>query len=119
MDKSDLLSWQKGGLSYIRDEEPDVLCIQETKCAAEDIPDDVKVEGYTDYWSSAEQAGYAGTAMYCKVKPVNVTYGLGKVGSLSYNVFNHLPDLPISVSSNLAANKDMVSKILTNGDTIM
>ena len=29
-----------------------------------------------------------------------------------------LPDMPIIGSSNSAANKDMMSKILTNGDTI-
>ncbi|XP_052239360.1 exodeoxyribonuclease-like isoform X2 [Dreissena polymorpha] len=67
----------KGGLSYLKDESPDVLCIQETKCATADIPDDVKVDGYHDYWSSAEKAGYAGTAIYSKTKPLNVTYGLG------------------------------------------
>ncbi|XP_053396966.1 DNA-(apurinic or apyrimidinic site) endonuclease-like isoform X1 [Mercenaria mercenaria] len=67
----------KGGLSYIADEKPDILCVQETKCAQEDLPADVKVDGYHDYWSSAEQAGYAGTGIYSKTKPINVTYGLG------------------------------------------
>ena len=33
-------------------------------------------------------------------------------------MFNPLPDMPISGSSNLAANKDIMSKILTNGDAI-
>ena len=33
-------------------------------------------------------------------------------------VFNPLPHVPISDSSNSAANKDMMSKIWTNGDTI-
>lgn len=67
----------KGGLSYIKDEKPDVLCVQETKCALADMPSDVKVDGYHDYWSSADQAGYAGTGIYSKTKPINVTYGLG------------------------------------------
>ncbi|XP_052810457.1 DNA-(apurinic or apyrimidinic site) endonuclease-like [Mya arenaria] len=67
----------KGGLSYLTDENPDVLCIQETKCATEDIPSDVKVPGYYDYWSSAEKAGYAGTAIYSKTEPIKITYGLG------------------------------------------
>ena len=68
---------QKGGLSYITDEAPDVLCVQETKCSQEDMPDDAKVDGYFVYFSSAEQAGYAGTGMYCKTKPLDVKYGLG------------------------------------------
>ena len=69
--------FQKGGLSYITDEAPDVLCVQETKCSQEDMPDDAKVDGYYVYFSSAEQAGYAGTGMYCKTKPLDVKYGLG------------------------------------------
>ena len=32
---------------------------------------------------------------------------------------NPLPDMPILGSSNSAANKDMMSKIWTNGDTII
>jgi len=88
---------QKGGLSYLTDESPDVLCIQETKCATEDIPGDVKVDGYHDYWSSAEKAGYAGTAIYSKTKPLNVTYGLGmKAGSswgISRDIFKNLYSL--------------------------
>lgn len=73
-----------------------MLCIQETKCAEADIPDDVKVDGYHDYWSSAEQAGYAGTAIYSKIKPVNITYGLGKDWFLSLSVLGQLvqPNLP-------------------------
>ena len=68
---------QKGGLSYITDEAPDVLCVQETKCSQEDMPDDAKVDGYYTYFSSAEQAGYAGTGMYSKTKPIDIKYGLG------------------------------------------
>ena len=43
---------------------------------------------------------------------------LVKSKNLSYDRVNPLPDMPISGSSNSAANKDMMSKILTNGDTI-
>ena len=32
---------------------------------------------------------------------------------------NPLPDMPILGSSNSAANKDMISKIWTDGDTII
>ena len=39
--------------------------------------------------------------------------------NLKNNCFNPLPDMPILGSSNLAANKDMMSKIWTNGDTII
>ena len=88
---------QKGGLSYLTDESPDVLCIQETKCATEDIPGDVKVDGYHDYWSSAEKAGYAGTAIYSKTKPLNVTYGLGMKAGSSWGISRHHQALVFTV----------------------
>ena len=34
-------------------------------------------------------------------------------------MINPLPDRPILGSSNSTANKDMMSKILTNGDTVI
>ena len=75
-------------MSYLKDESPDVLCIQETKCAEADIPDDVHIEGYKDYWSSAEQAGYAGTAIYSKTEPVSVKYGLGNGVCIFFSLFS-------------------------------
>ena len=36
-----------------------------------------------------------------------------------YFLFNLLPDMPISGSSNSAANENMMSKMWTNGDTII
>ncbi|WAR08017.1 APEX1-like protein [Mya arenaria] len=63
-----IASWNVNGIRAWMDE---------TKCATEDIPSDVKVPGYYDYWSSAEKAGYAGTAIYSKTEPIKITYGLG------------------------------------------
>lgn len=68
---------EKNGQSYIKAEDPDIFCVQETKCNKELIPDDVKVDGYHTYWSAADKEGYAGTGLYSKEKPINVTYGLG------------------------------------------
>ena len=33
--------------------------------------------GYTEFWNSAEKKGYAGTAIFTKTEPLNVTYGIG------------------------------------------
>ena len=44
---------------------------------------------------------------------------LSKGNPISSTTFNPLPDMPILGFSNLAANKDMTSKIWTNGDTII
>merc|ERR550532_580153 len=59
---------QKNGHSYITAESPDVFALQETKCEKEKIPDDVKIEGYHNYWLSGDKDGYSGTGLYCKEK---------------------------------------------------
>ena len=54
----------------------DIFCIQETKMQpgqAEFAP-----EGYRQYWYSAEKKGYSGTAVFSRLEPLNVTYGIGK-----------------------------------------
>lgn len=33
--------------------------------------------GYKQYWNSAEKKGYSGTAVFSRIEPLNVTYGLG------------------------------------------
>ncbi|XP_033741551.1 exodeoxyribonuclease-like isoform X2 [Pecten maximus] len=73
-----LRAWMKGdGQSYLKTYDPDILCVQETKCSLAKLPKDVEVEGYHVYWSAAETEGYAGTGMYTKTKPISLTYGIG------------------------------------------
>ena len=65
---------KKGALQeFIKKYQPDVLCLQETKAqqgqAEVDFPD------YEELWNSAERAGYSGTAIFTKVKPLTVRYG--------------------------------------------
>ncbi|KAM7542493.1 hypothetical protein Aperf_G00000004877 [Anoplocephala perfoliata] len=73
-----LRAWIKnGGLNYLGNEIPDVLCLQEIKCAKKDIPPIADVADYIPHWYSATKPGYAGTALYSKIKPKNVVYGLG------------------------------------------
>ncbi|XP_077977210.1 exodeoxyribonuclease-like [Glandiceps talaboti] len=67
---------QKNGQKYITKEDPDIFCIQETKCQEGEVPKDVQISGYHCYWSYAEEKGYAGTGLYSKTKPINVTYGI-------------------------------------------
>eukprot|EP01086_Lenisia_limosa_P008184 TRINITY_DN2907_c0_g1_i1.p1 TRINITY_DN2907_c0_g1~~TRINITY_DN2907_c0_g1_i1.p1 ORF type:complete len:342 (-),score=62.11 TRINITY_DN2907_c0_g1_i1:97-1092(-) len=56
---------------------PPIVCLQETKSS--DIALMIKsLPGYYIYSSAAEKAGYAGTLIASKIKPVSVTYGLGK-----------------------------------------
>ncbi|WP_297570785.1 exodeoxyribonuclease III [uncultured Anaerovibrio sp.] len=65
----------KGFMESFRDMDADVFCLQETKMqpgqAILDLP------GYKQYWNSAEKKGYSGTAVFSRVEPLTVSYGLG------------------------------------------
>lgn len=78
-----LYSWNVNGIravvnkgafqSFIAEHQPDILCLQETKAkqgqAIIDLPE------YEEFWNSAEKAGYSGTAIFTKIKPLSVLYG--------------------------------------------
>ena len=68
----------KGFIEWINEEQPDILCVQETKIQENQIVDELKnIEGYYSYFSCAEKKGYSGVATYTKQKPISVTYGIG------------------------------------------
>ena len=78
------ISWYVNGLRACYDKgfadvfnrlEADFFCLQETKMQEGQL--DVQFEGYQSYWNYAEKKGYSGTAIFSKVKPLSVTYGLG------------------------------------------
>lgn len=58
---------------FIKTHQPDILCLQETK--AEKGQAVIDVEGYEEYWNSAERKGYSGTAIFSKIKPIAVING--------------------------------------------
>jgi len=71
---------QKKGLlePFIAKHAPDVLCIQETKAQPDQV-EDIFAEllpEYTQYWHSAEKKGYSGTAIFTKIEPISVLYGI-------------------------------------------
>lgn len=61
---------KKGFIEYVKEENPDIICLQETKAmqgqAVIDLPE------YTEYWNSAERKGYSGTAIFTKELPIKV-----------------------------------------------
>ncbi|ORU01305.1 Exodeoxyribonuclease III [Anaerovibrio sp. JC8] len=65
----------KGFMESFRDMDADVFCLQETKMQPEQAILDLP--GYKQYWNSAEKKGYSGTAIFTRVEPIDVTYGLG------------------------------------------
>lgn len=79
------ISWNVNGLracvrkncfyEFVQREEPDALCLQETKLQAGQI--DVDLPGYHQYWNYADKKGYSGTAIFVKDEPLDVSYGLG------------------------------------------
>jgi len=79
-----LISWnvngiracvQKGFLDFFKDVDADMFCIQESKVQGGQI--ELDLEGYHQYWNYAEKKGYSGTAIFTKIEPINVSYGIG------------------------------------------
>ena len=69
---------KKGFLDWIDNEDPDIICIQETKAKVEQLGSSlVEDHGYHTYWHSAERPGYSGVATFSKVEPLFVQNGLG------------------------------------------
>lgn len=61
----------KGALQgFITAEQPDILCLQETK--AKQGQAEVDLPEYEELWNSAERPGYSGTAIFTKIKPLSV-----------------------------------------------
>jgi exodeoxyribonuclease-3 len=85
-----LLSWnvnglrailKKGFVEWLRRDMPDVLCLQETKVAVDQVPGELKsLPGYFSYFSSTERKGRDGVALFSKIEPFRVEYTLGIVG---------------------------------------
>ena len=80
-----LISWNVNGLRAIMNKDfldnfkqinADIFCIQETKLQEGQI--DFNPEGYNVYWNSAIKKGYSGTAVFSKIKPIKVEYGIGQ-----------------------------------------
>jgi len=66
---------KKGFLDYLSSEDPDFICLQETKAQREQV--DLELADYHQYWYSAEKKGYSGTLILAKHEPLSVAYGLG------------------------------------------
>lgn len=68
---------KKNGEEYAMHEKPDILCLQETKCSQEKIPDELnKFLDYYSYWCCSVKEGYAGVALFSKIDPLSVKYGI-------------------------------------------
>lgn len=78
-----LISWnvngirsvlQKGFTDFVAQTQPGILCLQETRASPEFSMD---LLDYHQFWNHAEKAGYSGTTIFTKKKPLEVSYGIG------------------------------------------
>lgn len=70
---------KKGFLDWLYETAPDVVGLQETKVEADQLPPDVRTpKGYFAYFTHSKgRKGYSGVALYSKVEPQLVEYGIG------------------------------------------
>ena len=68
----------KGFADSIKAMDADIIGIQETKAQPDQLgPEITQLEGYKSWFYSAERKGYSGTALYSRIEPEDVTFGLG------------------------------------------
>lgn len=65
----------KGFMDFLQKSDADIICLQETKMQREQA--DFVIDGYEEFWNSAEKKGYSGTALFTRCSPLTVTYGIG------------------------------------------
>lgn len=78
-----IISWNVNGLRAVHKKglflpmiekyKPDIICLQEIKSKKDQNELDLKE--YEEIWNPAERAGYSGTAIFSKEKPLNVELG--------------------------------------------
>ena len=66
----------KGLANFLKENDPDIVCLQEIKATENDF--DFSVFGMKYYINSAEKKGYSGTAILSKYEPISIRYGLGE-----------------------------------------
>ncbi|WP_039960912.1 exodeoxyribonuclease III [Brevibacillus sp. BC25] len=97
-----LISWNVNGLracvnkgfyDYFKEANADIFCLQETKLQEGQIEMEIGEE-YHQYWNYAEKKGYSGTAVFTRMEPLSVRYGLeedhepeGRVITLEFQDF--------------------------------
>lgn len=79
-----LISWNVNGLRAVVNKgfyesfkklDSDIFCIQETKMQEGQL--EIAFDGYEMFLNSAVRKGYSGTAIFTKIKPLSVSYGIG------------------------------------------
>lgn len=101
-----ILSWnvngiraiqKKGFTAWLEREAPEVLCLQETKAAPDQLDEELtKPPGYTAIWAAAERKGYSGVAAFVRAEPVGVeVLGSREFDQEGRTLILHYPDLSV------------------------
>lgn len=79
-----IVSWNVNGiravhkkdlfLPFIKKLRPDIICLQETKAEQHQSP--IDLPEYEEFWYSAKKKGYSGTAIFTKMTPEDVLFGI-------------------------------------------
>ena len=78
---------KKGALkTFIDQENPDIICFQETKAHPDQL--DLEYPEYHKFWANGTKKGYSGTAIWTKIEPLNVSYGLPEKLITEYQLDN-------------------------------
>ena len=86
----------KGFIDIFNELDADIFSLQETKLQEGQI--ELDLPGYYQYWNYAVKKGYSGVAVFTKIKPMSVSYGLGieehdqegRVITLEFEDFYHI-----------------------------
>ena len=71
--------YKKGALDELLKQSPDIFCLQETKAHPNQLPPELlNLDGYNAYFDHSKiKKGYSGVAIYTKIKPDKIKYGMG------------------------------------------
>lgn len=84
-----IISWNTNGIRatikngdfepIFKKYKPDIMCFQETKCNPNQLPEEIlSYKDYASYFSfPVLKKGYSGVAIYTKIMPDKVEYGIG------------------------------------------
>jgi exodeoxyribonuclease-3 len=68
---------KKGFLDAFHELDADIFALQEVKALPDQLPGEVRtIPGYQSYFYPAQKKGYAGTAVFSRLEPLEVIYGL-------------------------------------------
>lgn len=71
-------------MPFLEKYQPDIICLQEIK--SQKHQNELDLSNYEEYWNPAQKAGYSGTAIFTKVKPLGIAFGFPIEITKKYNL---------------------------------